>query len=51
VVADRAGHAMHTAVVSRLLRDQASWEEVTLAGEEESSAFAAETRPVAASLQ
>jgi len=31
VVADRAGHAMHTALVSRLLRDQASWEEVTLA--------------------
>lgn len=30
VVADRAGHAMHTALVSRLLRDQASWEEVTL---------------------
>lgn len=32
VVADRAGHAMHTALVSRLLRDQASWEQVTLAG-------------------
>jgi UDP-3-O-[3-hydroxymyristoyl] N-acetylglucosamine deacetylase len=35
VVADRAGHAMHTALVSRLLRDQSSWEEVTVAEEEE----------------
>lgn len=51
VVADRAGHAMHTAVVSRLLRDRASWEEVTLAREEESSGLAAETGPMAASLQ
>src|SRR5213082_2775507 len=30
VVADRAGHAMHTALVSRLLRDRTLWEEVTL---------------------
>jgi UDP-3-O-[3-hydroxymyristoyl] N-acetylglucosamine deacetylase len=30
VVADRAGHAMHTALVSRLLRDPASWELATL---------------------
>ncbi len=30
VVADRAGHAMHTALVSRLLRDRALWEETTL---------------------
>lgn len=30
VKADRAGHAMHTAIVSRLLRDQSYWEEVTL---------------------
>ena len=29
VVADRAGHAMHTALVSRLLRDKTLWEEVT----------------------
>ena len=34
VVADRAGHAMHTALVSKLLRDPESWEEVTLAEEE-----------------
>ena len=30
VVADRAGHAMHTALVSRLLRDHTLWEEATL---------------------
>ncbi len=30
VVADRAGHAMHTALVSRLLRDPSSWELSTL---------------------
>ena len=28
VVADRAGHAMHTALVSRLLRDPTLWEEM-----------------------
>jgi len=30
VKADRAGHAMHTAIVSRVLRDPTYWEEVTL---------------------
>jgi UDP-3-O-[3-hydroxymyristoyl] N-acetylglucosamine deacetylase len=35
VVADRAGHAMHTALVSRLLRDRTLWEETTV--EEEST--------------
>ena len=29
VVADRAGHAMHTALVSKLLRDHTLWEETT----------------------
>ncbi len=29
IVADRAGHAMHTALVSRLLRDKSCWEETT----------------------
>ena len=39
VVADRAGHAMHTALVSRLLRDQTLWEETTIAeGRHEASA-------------
>ena len=33
VVADRAGHAMHTALVSRVLRDKTLWEEVTVSGE------------------
>jgi UDP-3-O-[3-hydroxymyristoyl] N-acetylglucosamine deacetylase len=30
VVADRAGHAMHTALVSRILRDRSYWEETLL---------------------
>ena len=34
VVADRAGHAMHTALVSRLLRDRTLWEETTLSERE-----------------
>jgi UDP-3-O-[3-hydroxymyristoyl] N-acetylglucosamine deacetylase len=36
VVADRAGHAMHTALVSRILRDKSLWDEVTVShnGEE-----------------
>ena len=43
IVADRAGHAMHTALVSRILRDQSLWEEVTLPEEP-----AAEARPYSA---
>jgi UDP-3-O-[3-hydroxymyristoyl] N-acetylglucosamine deacetylase len=38
VVADRAGHAMHTALVSRLLRDRTLWEETTL-DESEAEAY------------
>jgi UDP-3-O-[3-hydroxymyristoyl] N-acetylglucosamine deacetylase len=30
IVADRAGHAMHTALVSRILRDRSLWDEVTV---------------------
>jgi UDP-3-O-[3-hydroxymyristoyl] N-acetylglucosamine deacetylase len=30
VVADRAGHAMHTALVSRILREKTLWEEVAV---------------------
>ena len=37
VVADRAGHAMHTALVSRILRDKTLWEEVTLSDVESES--------------
>jgi UDP-3-O-[3-hydroxymyristoyl] N-acetylglucosamine deacetylase len=33
VVADRAGHAMHTALVSRILRDKTLWEEITVSDE------------------
>jgi UDP-3-O-[3-hydroxymyristoyl] N-acetylglucosamine deacetylase len=39
VIADRAGHAMHTALVSRLLRNQSLWEETRLA-EEDSHEYA-----------
>lgn len=35
VVADRAGHAMHTAMVSRILRDRSLWEETTVEDEVE----------------
>jgi UDP-3-O-[3-hydroxymyristoyl] N-acetylglucosamine deacetylase len=38
IVADRAGHAMHTALVSRILRDKSMWEEVTYPEEEKSDA-------------
>ena len=47
IVADRAGHAMHTALVSRLLRDQSAWEEATV---EEGSQPLAVTQPSAATL-
>ncbi len=46
VVAERAGHAMHTALVSRLMRDRSAWELVTLTTEKQ-KAYAAAT----ASLQ
>jgi UDP-3-O-[3-hydroxymyristoyl] N-acetylglucosamine deacetylase len=35
VVADRAGHAMHTALVSRILRDKTMWEEVSVSEQEQ----------------
>jgi len=34
-VADRAGHAMHTALVSKILRDQSFWDESFLDDEED----------------
>ena len=40
VVADRAGHAMHTALVSRILRDRSFWEETELKNETEAPEFA-----------
>jgi UDP-3-O-[3-hydroxymyristoyl] N-acetylglucosamine deacetylase len=45
IVADRAGHAMHTALVSRLLRDKSLWEETTL--EETEPARPAASRAIA----
>jgi UDP-3-O-[3-hydroxymyristoyl] N-acetylglucosamine deacetylase len=47
IVADRAGHAMHTALVSRLLRDQSAWEETTV---EEPAAAVPALHPSAATL-
>jgi UDP-3-O-[3-hydroxymyristoyl] N-acetylglucosamine deacetylase len=38
VVAERAGHAMHTALVSRLLKDRSAWELTTVAAEKKSRA-------------
>jgi UDP-3-O-[3-hydroxymyristoyl] N-acetylglucosamine deacetylase len=45
VVADRAGHAMHTALVSRILRDKTLWQEVTLPEEpaKEAKPYSAQT--------
>jgi UDP-3-O-[3-hydroxymyristoyl] N-acetylglucosamine deacetylase len=40
IVADRAGHAMHTALVSRLLRDKSLGEETTIAETDSVSASA-----------
>ncbi len=42
VVADRAGHAMHTALVSRLMRDRSLWEEATVDGSVEPEMVAAQ---------
>jgi UDP-3-O-[3-hydroxymyristoyl] N-acetylglucosamine deacetylase len=47
IVADRAGHAMHTALVSRLLKDQSAWEETTV---EAPAAALAPMQPSAATL-
>jgi UDP-3-O-[3-hydroxymyristoyl] N-acetylglucosamine deacetylase len=49
IVADRAGHAMHTALVSRILRDKTLWEEVTLPEEENDTASAHSAQATAGS--
>ena len=49
VVADRAGHAMHTALVSRILRDKSLWEEVTVSGEETEEVASSNSRAAAGS--
>ena len=45
VVADRAGHAMHTALVSRLLRDHTLWEEIVSDDEAAENAAAFQSAP------
>jgi UDP-3-O-[3-hydroxymyristoyl] N-acetylglucosamine deacetylase len=45
VVAERAGHAMHTALVSRLLRDRSAWELTTLGTERAKSKVAPARTP------
>ena len=49
IVADRAGHAMHTALVSRILRDKTLWEEVTLPEKEHDNATSYSTQATAGS--
>ena len=49
IVADRAGHAMHTALVSRILRDQTLWQEVTLPEEGHNAANPYSSQAVAGS--
>ncbi len=52
VVADRAGHAMHTALVSRILRDKSMWEEVSVSDQEQAEQEATRSAEAAAgSLQ
>ncbi len=47
VVAERAGHAMHTALVSRLLKDRSAWELTTLAVEKQKQKTPAPSRAAA----
>jgi UDP-3-O-[3-hydroxymyristoyl] N-acetylglucosamine deacetylase len=50
VVAERAGHAMHAALVQRLMKDRSAWELVTLLPERHKSETvpAAQMMPAAA---
>jgi len=50
VVAERAGHAMHTALVSRLMKDRSAWEFAHVSTETELAGEAAEKFAPAASL-
>ena len=50
IVADRAGHAMHTALVSRILRDKSLWKEVTLRDEESEPDALSENASAASAL-
>jgi UDP-3-O-[3-hydroxymyristoyl] N-acetylglucosamine deacetylase len=48
VVADRAGHAMHTALVSRILRDKTMWEEVSVSDQQQAEREASHSSEAAA---
>ncbi len=48
VVAERAGHAMHTALVSRLMQDRSAWELVHLPAEADTPPPPQETMPATA---
>lgn len=48
VVAERAGHAMHTALVSRLMQDRSAWELVHLPAEKEAPAVPRQIVPATA---
>jgi len=50
VVADRAGHALHTALVSRLLRDKSLWDEVTVSQDEAEDSDAISSQAAAGSF-
>jgi UDP-3-O-[3-hydroxymyristoyl] N-acetylglucosamine deacetylase len=50
IVADRAGHAMHTALVSRILRDKTLWDEVTQPEEEKDAATPCSAQAAAGSI-
>ncbi|MGH9615483.1 MAG: UDP-3-O-acyl-N-acetylglucosamine deacetylase [Acidobacteriaceae bacterium] len=45
VVAERAGHAMHTALVARLLQDRSAWELVHLPAQQEEIAVSSPLHP------
>jgi UDP-3-O-[3-hydroxymyristoyl] N-acetylglucosamine deacetylase len=50
VVAERAGHAMHTALVQRLLRDRSAWELATRCEEPSAAPTATELHSLSANL-
>ena len=47
VVAERAGHAMHTALVSRLLKDRSAWELTTMGAEKQKQRSKVDARSAA----
>jgi UDP-3-O-[3-hydroxymyristoyl] N-acetylglucosamine deacetylase len=51
VVAERAGHAMHTALVSRLLKDRSAWEMATVTAEKAKAAERQHTGMAVPALQ